>query len=43
MSFLLFEGTMFEKMKFIFFILDWDQDGILTGYDLLKTKELVPE
>jgi len=34
---------MIEKMKFIFFILDWDQDGILTGYDLLKSTELVPE
>jgi len=34
---------MIEKMKFIFFILDLDQDGILTGYDLLKSTELVPE
>ncbi len=43
LAFLFWEGTMIEKMKFVFFMLDWDQDGMLTGYDLLKSIELVPE
>jgi len=30
-------------MKFVFFMLDWDNDGILNAYDLLKTTEYIAE
>lgn len=30
-------------MKFVFFMLDWDNDGILNAYDLLQTTKYVAE
>ena len=42
LNFLFKDESTQDKLNFVFFLLDWDQDGVLTAYDLLKTQEYVP-
>jgi Ca2+-binding EF-hand superfamily protein len=42
-AFVIWNSPNAEKMKFVFFMLDWDNDGILSAYDLLRTTEYIAE